>query len=587
MRKFFTLILGLVFVSAVTAQKPEGIIIKASVAPAIDGVIDDVWEEANVYNIDKKFAAELPTLGDPGETTWKALWTEDGYYLLLQVTDDSYWPSWIAGGDSYKRDKPEVYFDVNYVLVDGLGCQGNINKGHYQFDVAMDKDHVAGEVGNINEQRSNLPFTYTYAFMVDEPNYLAEYFFPFSMFVTKDNSPMDLTGQVGFDVTICDSDEGDPLDPRKRAVWANVGAVTESWANMDDAGIITFDGAEPPVLIEAINLSVDGAITADNQTLQVMAEILPDDAPKTIKWTIKKADGSAARASISSEGVIIPMLDEEVIVSAASLDGFILSDPVTVSISGQKVTLDEINYIKNGDFKVFNAETGAVGAPWTGGGVVADGVCSMNNAEKDVDPWGWIMGQVVFTPYDKRADTYEYSFKMWADAAREVVIDFEDPNHGYQRYGVSADLTATREGGGKSDWLMPITTEPTWYTLTTTFANMQEGAKQQMNLMMGWDTPIVYIDSVYLVNVNDKALVSTSISQVRSMETLNVYPNPAVDKLHVDLSTANTIVTIYNNVGVKMDEAVVSGTHHMFDVSRYAKGLYFVKANGAVIKFIK
>jgi hypothetical protein len=36
-----------------------------------------------------------------------------------------------------------------------------------------------------------------------------------------------------------------------------------------------------------------------------------------------------------------------------------------------------------------------------------------------------------------------------------------------------------------------------------------------------------------------------------------------------------------------MDEEVVFGTRHMFDVSRYSKGLYFVKANGAVVKFVK
>jgi hypothetical protein len=36
-----------------------------------------------------------------------------------------------------------------------------------------------------------------------------------------------------------------------------------------------------------------------------------------------------------------------------------------------------------------------------------------------------------------------------------------------------------------------------------------------------------------------------------------------------------------------MEEAVVNGTRHEFDVSRYTKGLYFVKANNAVVKFIK
>ena len=586
MRKFFTLILGLVFVSAVTAQKPEGIIIKASVAPGIDGVIDDVWEEANVYNIDKKFQAELPSVGASGETTWKALWTEDGFYLLLQVTDDSYWPSWKAGGDSYKRDKPEVYFDVNYVLEDGLGCQGNINKGHYQFDVAMDADHIAGERGDINDTKNGLPYTYSYAFMVDAPNYIAEYFFPFSIFVTNEGGPMDLTGQVGFDVTICDSDEGDPLDPRKRAVWANVGAVTESWANMDDAGIITFDGAEPPVFIETINLTVDGAITADNQTLQVMAEILPDDAPKTIKWTIKKADGSAARATINSDGVITPKLDEEIIISAASLDGFILSDPVAVSITGQKVTMDEINYIKDGNFD--NSVAGKVSSVWDtqGNALVTDGVLMFGPDSVLANPWDYHLQQITNIPFALKDLDYIISFKAWADAPRNMPLVLEDSYADDAQW--DAYFTTSNEyfDGGKI-FNIPLTTEPTVFKLEVNFSPMKETTGQNFNFQVGMDTPKMYIDSIYIVSVADLALVSTAISQQKAMESFRVYPNPALNNLNIDLSTTNTTVCIYNSVGVKMEEVVVTGNHHMFDVSRYAKGLYFVKANGAVIKFIK
>jgi hypothetical protein len=87
--------------------------------------------------------------------------------------------------------------------------------------------------------------------------------------------------------------------------------------------------------------------------------------------------------------------------------------------------------------------------------------------------------------------------------------------------------------------------------------------------------------------VSDLEIISTATSQVKAMETFKVYPNPATSKLNVELSAINAKVEIYNSVGVKMDEAVVLGNRHIFDVSRYTKGLYFVKANGAVVKFIK
>ena len=79
---------------------------------------------------------------------------------------------------------------------------------------------------------------------------------------------------------------------------------------------------------------------------------------------------------------------------------------------------------------------------------------------------------------------------------------------------------------------------------------------------------------------------STGIAQ-NKVESFKVYPNPAVSVLNVSLTTPNAVVAIYNNIGVKMEEIRVNGTHHVFDVSRYSKGLYFVKANDTVVKFVK
>jgi len=591
MRKIFTFCLGVMLVSTLSAQKPEGVIMKASVAPEIDGVVDDVWAEANVYNIDKKFQAELPTLGEPGETTWKALYTDEGFYLLLTVTDNSFWPSYLAGGNSYERDKPEVYFDINYILEDGLGCQGNVNKGHYQFDVAMDAEHIAGERGEVDSPKNGLPFIYSYAFMVDNPNYIAEYYFPFSMFTTNEGGPIDLTGQVGFDVTICESDEGDPVSPRKRAVWANTGvggSANESWANMNDAGIITFDGAEAPVFVEEITLTVDGAITADNQTLQVMAEVLPEDAAvKTVKWVLTNKNGGAARATISNKGVITPKVDEELIIQAISSDGFVYSNEVEVSISGQIPTLGELSYIIDGFFD--NAdENGKVSSVWDtwANAMVTDGVLMFGPDEVLANPWDYHLQQITHIPFALKDLDYVISFKAWADAPRNMPLVLEDGYADDNQW--DAYFTSTNEyyDGGKT-YNIPLTTTPTVFKLHANFGPMKETTSQAFNWQVGKETPKMYLDSVYIISEADMALIPTAISQQRAMESFKVYPNPASDKLHIDLSTVNTTVAIYNSVGVKMDEAVVFGNHHMFDVSRYTKGLYFVKANGAVVKFIK
>ena len=76
MKKIFTLMISAMFVAGVFAQRPEGVIMKASTPPVIDAEVDEVWAEANVYPIDKPFQAEVPTVDG---TTWKALWDECGY----------------------------------------------------------------------------------------------------------------------------------------------------------------------------------------------------------------------------------------------------------------------------------------------------------------------------------------------------------------------------------------------------------------------------------------------------------------------------------------------------------------------------
>ncbi len=86
--------------------------------------------------------------------------------------------------------------------------------------------------------------------------------------------------------------------------------------------------------------------------------------------------------------------------------------------------------------------------------------------------------------------------------------------------------------------------------------------------------------------VMDVTVGVTGISQ-KSVETLKVYPNPAVNELNVVLNTENTTVSIYNSVGQKMAQVVVSGSEYKFDISSYAAGIYFVKTQTSIAKFVK
>ena len=241
-RKIFTLLLSACLGSMAMAQDaPTGVVKKASVAPVVDGYVDEVWAGANSYNFALVHRTETPTLGDPGETTWRALWTSEGIYVLVQVTDDVFMPAYKGTdkGATHMYDKPEVYFDCNAEKKDGLGAKGEGN-GHYQFAPPFIEAKIGGGEATSGDESHGAP----YAFHVVGSNYVFEYFVPFTRLLDGTGAGVDQTAPIGFDITVIDNDLEAP--GRNRAVWANSAEapLDESWNNMDGAGTITLSDEE-------------------------------------------------------------------------------------------------------------------------------------------------------------------------------------------------------------------------------------------------------------------------------------------------------------------------------------------------------
>jgi hypothetical protein len=79
----------------------------------------------------------------------------------------------------------------------------------------------------------------------------------------------------------------------------------------------------------------------------------------------------------------------------------------------------------------------------------------------------------------------------------------------------------------------------------------------------------------------------TGISNISEPRIL-AYPNPAGNELYISSLIPDSKLTIYNSLGRKMEEVIIKGTEARFDVSNYAKGIYFVKVNNdSVVKFVK
>jgi len=130
-RKIFTLLLSAFLGTMAMAQDaPTGVVKKAPVAPVIDGYVDEVWAGANSYNIALPFGSETPTVGNPGETTWRALWialAEAEKELGLPVTDEQIdemrqFKDKINYADAEKREKETRHDVMSHVYAYGLQC---------------------------------------------------------------------------------------------------------------------------------------------------------------------------------------------------------------------------------------------------------------------------------------------------------------------------------------------------------------------------------------------------------------------------------------------------------------------------------
>lgn len=484
-------------------NSPSASVKKTVTSPVIDGTIDDIWNSANSYAINRAFTAENPTLGNSGTTTWKALWNDQGIYILVQVNDDVFSPAY-AGTDpsqNWMYDKVEIYFDVNQDRLDGFGAgtDGNGNgSGHYQFAPTFIEAQIGGGVKS--DAGSNGAI---FSFKVTNPDYIGEYFIPFSKLIDKNGIEVDRNAVIGFDITVADNDITEPS--RNRAVWSNTGQISECWSNMDDAGTITLEGSEPAVLITNVNLA-DGTIDSDNGTLQMVADILPENATnKHLKWSVENGTG---RAMIDeTTGLLTALTDGIVTVRANTKDGSNLQAVAIITITDQLVQIEDIDLIKNGNFIYDGGLPGFWGWYSGNGGIepkVVDGVAICSPV---MDPDTYWQYQFNQTGLEALPNTdYILSFSAWADADRQIAVDFEDtPENNYNRYGSSPDQESI---AGRSEWIVAITTVPTTYTFHVNFDQILPTTLQKIQFMLSASPEIVYIDQVRLVAVEDLKLIN-------------------------------------------------------------------------------
>ena len=115
-----------------------------------------------------------------------------------------------------------------------------------------------------------------------------------------------------------------------------------------------------------------------------------------------------------------------------------------------------------------------------------------------------------------------------------------------------------------------------------------------------FSSPTINFDSTILTNVDStgyypdiflaKLCSSTGITEINSENTINIFPNPAIDNLTIETPQKSEI-EILNIEGQIIKSISVNNNHTSIDISSFARGMYFVKVkteNGVEVKkFVK
>jgi len=233
--------ISLLFVAGATfAQKENVDVARTSTAPVIDGIEEEIWDAVDPVNFVLPLGQEAPTV----TAYWKALWDAGFIYVFINVEDDDYHPGWEAGGNGWEYDKPEIYFDVNDVLVDGAG-PAIASSGHYQWspDPTDGGDGTPMTLAGTTQAPGG-----TYCYTVTGESWAYEFATDMTTMSNVDAVAMDceklhaLPEKIGFDATVIDQDEG-ITTARQRFVWqSGDGVEAEAWNSMDASGTITLIG---------------------------------------------------------------------------------------------------------------------------------------------------------------------------------------------------------------------------------------------------------------------------------------------------------------------------------------------------------
>ena len=92
------------------------------------------------------------------------------------------------------------------------------------------------------------------------------------------------------------------------------------------------------------------------------------------------------------------------------------------------------------------------------------------------------------------------------------------------------------------------------------------------------------LQRIYFTEVEEK---EPTAAEETSSEGILLYPNPAVESVNLSGVPANANISIINMSGMTVANMKADGDVLSIDVANYKSGIYFIRINSEVVKFIK
>ena len=131
-----------------------------------------------------------------------------------------------------------------------------------------------------------------------------------------------------------------------------------------------------------------------------------------------------------------------------------------------------------------------------------------------------------------------------------------------------------------------------WHNFTSSFS-LSKGIH---TLTIGYREDGAKLDKIWITNVNanlndekgsEAVNCTTTAFNPKKKSEIEIFPNPVSGKLIIALSDTKSDVTIFDNSGSPLFEQICYGSYTTIDMSKYKKGIYFVRANNQNESIVK